>query len=85
MNPAISLNKNELRKRFEDSGMASDQVELAMKVFEDNNVPLIISFPFKEFISISYLFSVKFYIDHLLLYCSREKIVIHQILLKLQE
>ncbi|UML84098.1 hypothetical protein FH587_19030 [Leptospira interrogans] len=58
MNPAINLNINELRKRFENSGMAIDQVELAMKVFEDNNVPLIISFPFKEFISKGFMLSI---------------------------
>ncbi|ALE37777.1 hypothetical protein KQY10_13560 [Leptospira interrogans] len=58
MNPAINLNKNELKKRFQDSGMANDQVELAMKVFEDNNVPLTISFPFEEFISKGFMLSI---------------------------
>ncbi|EKR73050.1 hypothetical protein LEP1GSC041_1449 [Leptospira noguchii str. 2006001870] len=50
MNPAIEIDTEELKKRFEISGMLPEQIELAMNVFEQSSVPLKISFPFKEFI-----------------------------------
>ncbi|WP_036042573.1 hypothetical protein [Leptospira alstonii] len=50
MNPAIEIDKEELKKRFEVSGILPEQIELVMDVFEQSSVPLKISFPFEEFI-----------------------------------
>ncbi|WP_061256837.1 hypothetical protein [Leptospira interrogans] len=50
MNPAIEIDKEELRKRFEISGMLPDQIKLAMDVFEQKSIPLKISYLFEEFI-----------------------------------